>query len=578
MPRSSAEPSWVGLARVWRSPQGVTLLLGDNSNALAAASGECGDGDMTTLSVRHIISVGNSEKTRQVSKMCEEKDVQDVRHARCMMPDRLRSDAEISIDESYEPLVMLSAAFAACEEAVASKAEADPQAAVLVHCDMGHNRSPSLVLAFLLMRGLSLREAYRTLLAARPTVDPLPSYRRALCRLELAQRGSCSIKSSEEPWAKHLTELLSECGDDVAKVWEVKQASVAKLLAEEKPAPTAPQLQRVGTAEARALEQAVFGASEAVETREDEASQQLAQALLASVGRPTANATPLAWTIVDVAQAKALEKAVFGAGEKVETREDEASQRLAQALLASVGDVEIVDPPGDPPSLPEQLAAATPSTTNGDDDDDDDEVKIVEPPPCQPIEVVDLTSGATPPRPLRLPLQSWASLTSKALARSEATRKKAASRARQRVYVDRIERRDRAKLLMVVRMRRVFNAELARAVRAGATDPEFLAYRALDEAGFELTLYDTQLDRPRTFTYTCCGEEASAEGGEEVSAEGGCGEAGSAYGFTWFDWEFSADDELDAEPAYKAKEREGRRLTYAGERIVRCARAYLAGD
>ena len=61
-------------------------------------------------------------------------------------------------------------------------------------------------------------------------------------------------------------------------------------------------------------------------------------------------------------------------------------------------------------------------------------------------------------------------------------------------------------------------------------------------------------------------------------AAAGRPQAGSAYGFTWFNWEFSADDELDAEPAYKAKEREGRRLTYAGERIVRCARAYLAGD
>ena len=41
---------------------------------------------------------------------------------------------------------------------------------VLVHCDMGHNRSPTLVLLTLLRRGLTLREAYRTVLRVRPSI------------------------------------------------------------------------------------------------------------------------------------------------------------------------------------------------------------------------------------------------------------------------------------------------------------------------------------------------------------------------------------------------------------------------
>lgn len=41
---------------------------------------------------------------------------------------------------------------------------------VLIHCDMGHNRSPTLVLLTLLRRGLTLREAYRTVLRERASI------------------------------------------------------------------------------------------------------------------------------------------------------------------------------------------------------------------------------------------------------------------------------------------------------------------------------------------------------------------------------------------------------------------------
>lgn len=71
---------------------------------------------------------------------------------------------------------------------------------VLIHCDQvgisrphltaeGHNRSPTLALAFFLYNGHTLRQAYQRLLQARPDVDPLPSYRRGLVALELELYG-----------------------------------------------------------------------------------------------------------------------------------------------------------------------------------------------------------------------------------------------------------------------------------------------------------------------------------------------------------------------------------------------------
>merc|ERR1719503_442089 len=59
------------------------------------------------------------------------------------------------------------------------------QRAVLVHCNLGVNRSPTLTLAFLVRScGLSLREAYRHVLGARRGIDPLPPYREGLRQFE----------------------------------------------------------------------------------------------------------------------------------------------------------------------------------------------------------------------------------------------------------------------------------------------------------------------------------------------------------------------------------------------------------
>ena len=69
----------------------------------------------------------------------------------------------------------------------------------------------------------------------------------------------------------------------------------------------------------------------------------------------------------------------------------------------------------------------------------------------------------------------------------------------------------------------------------------------------------------RLLTRTCCATTLDDDG-EETAVEDG---------FSWMHWEYSLDDDMGAEPAYKAKEREGVRLMVAGERIVRCARALL---
>mmetsp|Transcript_95343 Transcript_95343/g.240237 ORF Transcript_95343/g.240237 Transcript_95343/m.240237 type:complete len:293 (+) Transcript_95343:74-952(+) len=123
---------------------------------------------------------------------------------------------------------------------------------VLVHCDLGHNRSPTLVLAFLVSAGLDLRTAYRRVLRARPTVDPLPPYRRALRSHEVALRGASSV-GEEELFAMHITQIMEmlsggpasregideveDClaGAHFGQGLGLREASVAALVGEEEP-------------------------------------------------------------------------------------------------------------------------------------------------------------------------------------------------------------------------------------------------------------------------------------------------------------------------------------------------------
>jgi hypothetical protein len=196
--------------------------------------------------------------------------------------------------------------------------------------------------------------------------------------------------------------------------------------------------------------------------------------------------------------------------------------------------------------------------------EDDDDCQEIAPPQHPPPEVVDV-SGATPPRPRHEPLPAWHALVPKLAAREEAKRAKEAARFRERLAIARMRARERRLLLQVARLRGIFQAALWAALDAGDSDPEFAAYRALDAAGFAVELWDVERDEMRVFTHTCCATRLGEDGEEE----------GEDDGFAWTAWTFSNDDDLDAEPAYKAKEREGIKLTVAGERIVRCARALL---
>ena len=230
----------------------------------------------------------------------------------------------------------------------------------------------------------------------------------------------------------------------------------------------------------------------------------------------------------------------------------------------------------EPSAAPEPTAASSAGSSRGtpepaepaepqvDEDDPEDCVVEVAPPPPPPAASVDLT-GATPPRPPRLPEAAWLRLAARLAAAHEAKRAKLASRSREGVAIGRMHARERRLLLEVVRMRCIFQAAIWAAVDAGDSDPEFAAYRALDAAGFAVELWDVERGEMRVFTHTCCATRLGEDGEEE----------GEDDGFAWTLWTFSNDDDLDAEPAYKAKEREGVRLMVAGERIVRCARALL---
>lgn len=86
--------------------------------------------------------------------------------------------------------------------------------AVLVHCNEGHNRSPALVLSYLIRCGLSLRAAYKLVLRARPTIDPLPPYRHALWQQEQKYRTGSqlipiapSVRPEEDAFHWHISKL-----------------------------------------------------------------------------------------------------------------------------------------------------------------------------------------------------------------------------------------------------------------------------------------------------------------------------------------------------------------------------------
>ncbi|CAE7193405.1 ALKBH3, partial [Symbiodinium pilosum] len=183
----------------WAEPNGsAALALGGASNAAAAVQ----SGALLGARVSHVISVGSYRNFKALTTMQLENDHADIQLQYFQMSDWLRPDERLDLRHDLaEPLQALQAAV--------QPAGSHGDRVVLLHCDQGHNRSPTLALAFFLCNGHTLREAYCRLLRVRMDVDPLPPYRRGLEKLEAELRGECSSVSEHDIFALHVTELMS---------------------------------------------------------------------------------------------------------------------------------------------------------------------------------------------------------------------------------------------------------------------------------------------------------------------------------------------------------------------------------
>jgi len=195
-----------GISEVLRKPDGptgeVVLLLGCAKNAAAAING-----DIPGLSLSHIVCVASGKNTRLLEARCR---TNPVIWQSFTMHDWLSPDDTIDIaSDLARPLVAIEGAIH--PQGPYPMAQRDGSStltrAVLVHCDMGHNRAPSLVLAYLVSCGLTLRDAYRQVFRVRPSVDPLPSYREGLRAFELARHGSSTV-FGDDHFAMHISQLV----------------------------------------------------------------------------------------------------------------------------------------------------------------------------------------------------------------------------------------------------------------------------------------------------------------------------------------------------------------------------------
>jgi len=198
------EPSVYGLSEVLRKPDGprgeVALLLGCAKNSAAAI-----DGDIPGFSVSHIVCVASGKNARLLEARCRETP---VIWQNFPMHDRLSPEDKIDIaSDLARPLVAIEGAVPPLDQAVHGGVPSTQTRAVLVHCDMGHNRAPSLVLAYLVSCGMSLRNAYRQVLRVRPSIDPLPPYREGLRAFELERHGASTV-FGDEHFAMHISQLV----------------------------------------------------------------------------------------------------------------------------------------------------------------------------------------------------------------------------------------------------------------------------------------------------------------------------------------------------------------------------------
>ncbi|CAE8596325.1 unnamed protein product [Polarella glacialis] len=137
------QPSADGVSAVWSRPEGfgkVILLLGNASNAAAA----CTTMPCAGISVSHVVSVGSWRNAKSLRALLEtEKSnlvVVPPEFRSFQMSDWLRPDDKVDIARDLaEPLEALDAAIDASSSG-SMPSEGSCSRAVLLHCDLGHNR------------------------------------------------------------------------------------------------------------------------------------------------------------------------------------------------------------------------------------------------------------------------------------------------------------------------------------------------------------------------------------------------------------------------------------------------------
>ncbi|CAK9008455.1 unnamed protein product [Durusdinium trenchii] len=166
--------------------------------------------------VSHIVTVGSYRNYSAIAALLIENGHEDIEHQYFRMSDWLRPDEELDLkvelsealqvpgEKSYGLVNSIRFHLQALQSAVQPMGTEDR--IVLLHCDQGHNRSPTLALSFFLYNGHNLRQAYQRLLQARPDVDPLPPYRRGLQTLESELYGEQTV-FEHDYFARHITEL-----------------------------------------------------------------------------------------------------------------------------------------------------------------------------------------------------------------------------------------------------------------------------------------------------------------------------------------------------------------------------------
>jgi len=115
-------------------------------------------------------------------------------------------DAEELLKNIQEQLKMVCTAVSDLENRPSGSQDRE---AVLLHCDLGVNRSPTIAMLFLMLDGCSLRTAYQTLIRKRPGIDPVQPYREALRKFEISRRMIPTVQPTDD-FAKHMSKLVQD--------------------------------------------------------------------------------------------------------------------------------------------------------------------------------------------------------------------------------------------------------------------------------------------------------------------------------------------------------------------------------